>query len=199
MSQIQDDPSNNKLNRLTIYGGRKNQSEANWDNRGELGHYRWEASHAHIMQNPHLPDTDIGIASIAKSLPENLKFFDRGALLLDFRSRNRNRIKTSRIIPICLAKEKSDFSGETLKGAAWGLEYEELRENNPRNPEYSTCMTSELSYPRENRFQDCDMKKIQANNWECRTDHPPDGYQVEKCKVYSKEAHGTALRNKLRL
>ena len=73
VSQIQNDPSNNRLNMLTIYGGRKNQSDANWNNRGELGHYRWQVSHAYIMQNPHLPDTDIGIASIAQSLPENLK------------------------------------------------------------------------------------------------------------------------------
>ena len=187
VSQIQDDPSNNKLNRLTIYGGRKNQSDANWNNRGELGHYRWQVSHAYIMQNPHLPDTDIGIASIAESLPENLKLFDQGALLLDFRSRRRNQIKTSRIIPICLAKEKSDLSGKTLKGAAWGLEYEELRENNPRNPEYSSCMTSELSL-REYRFQNCDMQKIKANDWECRTDQAPNGYPVAECEDYFNEA-----------
>ena len=50
VSQIQNDPSNNRLNILTIYGGRKNQSDANWNNRGELGHYRWQVSHAYIMQ-----------------------------------------------------------------------------------------------------------------------------------------------------
>ena len=202
MNEIQDDPLHDKVNKITIYAGRKNQSREYRDNPSERGRYHWEASGAFViprMKGPHFEQADIGIVEIEDTPDKTQEFFDQYVLYRDFGSPDKEEIKNSRIIPICLASEHSDLSGKTLKGAGWGIEYQEKRENNPRNPEYSTCMTSELSYPRENRFQNCDMRKIQANNWECRTDHPPPGYQAEKCKVYAREARGTALRNKFRL
>ena len=198
MNQIQNDLSRNKLNLLTIHGGRKNQSDANWNNPTETNQYQWEVTEAFVVPQMNkgrvVVKPDIGIASISDILP---KFFDKAALSQDFLTHDKVEIKTSRIVPICLAAKNSDLSGMTMRGAGWGLEYQEKPENNPRNPEFSSCMTSELSPKVEHRFQNCDMQKIQANDWECRKDSAPDDYPVDECRNYFNKAEWTEYRDKL--
>ena len=179
-----------------IYAGRKNQSSANWDNLGEDNQYRWEVSEAFVIpetQGNHLKQSDIGIASISEMRP---KFFDKNALKKDFNTLTREEIKSSRIVPICLAQKNSDLFGRTLKGAGWGREYHELPQNNPRDPDFSSCMTSELSN-RQYRFKNCDMQKIRANNWECRKDRAPPGYPFAKCRDYFNKDGWKDYKNKL--
>ena len=183
------------MNKLTIHAGRKNQSQGNWNNLAELNQYHWGVSEAFAMPRiwaSNSEQADIGIAKI----PGTPGFFDKTTLFDDFTSRSKEVLYTSRIVPICLARENSKLSGQTLRGAGWGIEYQEARENNPRNPEYSSCMTSELSY-RENRFRNCDMEKIKANNWECRTDQPPTRYPATECETLTKTAYDRAFQNKL--
>jgi len=200
VNQIQNDLSRNKLNLLTIHAGRKNQSDANWNDPTETNQYQWEVTDARVIPQMKMGQVttrpDIGIASISDILP---KFFDKDALSKDFRTLDREEIKSSRIVPICLAAENSDFSGKTLKGAGWGWEYQEKpeNENNPRNPAYSSCMTTELSLKVEHRFKNCDMQKIQANDWECRKDRAPDDYPVNECRNYFNKAEWTDYRSKL--
>ena len=201
MNQIQNDPGNNNINLLTIHAGRQNQSSVNWNIPpiGVNDHYQWEVYGAFIM--PQMKgrvksEADIGIVSIRVTE----SFFDQDVLKRDFFTLHRGQIERSRIVPICLARENSDLSGRTLKGAGWGWEYQEKQQfgiTNPRNPEYSSCMTSELSF-REYRFKNCDMQKIKANDWECRTDTFPNGYPVAKCRDYFDKTQWTAYRTRQR-
>ena len=121
MTQIQNDLSRNKLNLLTIHAGRKNQSDTNWNDLTEANQYQWQATEAFVIPQMKMGQVttrpDIGIALISDFLP---KFFDKVALSKDFRTLDREEIKSSRIVPICLAAENSDLSGKTLKGAGWG-------------------------------------------------------------------------------
>ena len=41
------------------------------------------------------------------------------------------------------------------------------------------------------------MQKIQANDWECRTDRAPDDYPFNQCRNYFNKAEWTDYRSKL--
>ena len=187
-NQIQLDIVSGIMNKVTIHGGRMNQSSDNWFNPDESGHYQWEVSAAYVMpihQNLVFEYEDIGIALINDLHPNNRFFFDKDALYSDFKFGTKQQVRDARVIPLCLASENSEITGKTLTGAGWGKEYNEQELKDPRDPDYSSCMTSEKSL-REYRFQNCDMKKIKDNNFECRTDKPPP--RDKKCKLYIKKA-----------
>ena len=187
-NQIQLDIVSGIMNKVTIHGGRMNQSSDNWFNPDASGHYRWEVSAAYVMpihQNLVFEYEDIGIALINDLHPNNRFFFDKDALYSDFKFGTKQQVRDARVIPLCLASENSEITGKTLTGAGWGKEYNEQELKDPRDPDYSSCMTSEKSL-REYRFQNCDMKKIKDNNFECRTDKPPP--RDKKCKQYIKKA-----------
>ena len=80
-------------------------------------------------------EADIGIVSIRVTE----SFFDQFLLARDFFTLNREQIERSRIVPICLARENSDLSGKTLKGAGWGWEYQE--NNNSVSPIHEILST----------------------------------------------------------
>ena len=184
------------VNEITIHGGRKNQSIDYWNAPSELGEFYWEISEAYVMSPSHdirFDREDIGVALISKETALELRFFDRASLRLDVQS-----VRRSKVIPICLASTDTDLIGRTLKGAGWGIEYNEYRHQPVRKPDYSSCMTSEKSIQGA-RFKNCDMTQIRLNNWECRTDRPPSGYDIKKCEKYINKALKEARKKVLNL
>ena len=167
-------------NEIRIYGGRKYQSYADQNN------LPWGASEAYILasisKNIFFLREDIGIALIPDAFPNDQRFFDKKALL------NQNSLRNADIVPICLGHLGMDLTGKTLTGAGWGLQYEEVPAVQPRDPLYSSCMTSELSLKIESRFRNCDMESIKANDYECRYDRPPIEMEEMQCKKYITKA-----------
>ena len=187
-NQIKVNINSGEMNQITIHGGHMDQSSAFRPKADDSDLYRWEVSEAHVMPIWHDNEfryEDIGIALINDLSPNNKLFFDKDALYSDFKFGTKQQVRDARVIPLCLASEGSHLVGRTLTGAGWGSEYNEVEEKTPRDPTYSSCMTSEKSF-REYRFQNCDMKKIKDNAFECRTDKPPP--RDKKCKQYIKKA-----------
>ena len=193
-NQIKININSGEMNQITIHGGSMDQSTSYRPNPESL-QYRWKVSEAYVMPIWHDKEfryEDIGIALINDLSPNKKLFFDKDALYSDFKFGTKQQVRDAKVIPLCLASEGSHLVGRTLTGAGWGSEYNEVEEKTPRDPTYSSCMTSEKSF-REYRFQNCDMKKIKANNWQCRTDKSPP--RDKKCKQYIKKAFKKIRQN----
>ena len=98
MDQIQREHPN--INKITIHGGRKNQSSENWNNPTELDQYHWDVSEAYIMyisDDLRIDKEDIGIAIV----PKWKGFFDRNYLSID-----RQNVLHAKIVPIRLGKKE---------------------------------------------------------------------------------------------
>ena len=174
-------------NEINIYVGRYSNDP---DESGQLNWIHWKASGAYAMplwKNLRFDREDIGIALIPSKTSPDDRFFNKKELL------NPNSLRNAGVVPICLGRQGIDIHGKTLKGAGYGQQYQEVPVVKPRNPLYSSCMSSELSL-RESRFRNCDMAQIKANNYECSTEHPPD--EMEECKKYFTKAH-TSMRTYL--
>ena len=180
------DPSENQIvqgnNHIRIFGGSKSEQAMN-----EYGYpYQYRAEEAYIMDgssDDEFDKQDIGVLQI----PDDKLFFDRKALKKGIASIN------APIIPICLAAMNHDVTNDVLRGVGWGMVYEEAPElsGNRRNPVYSSCMTSQSSPPRW-RLQNCNMKEIKKNGWECEKKKPPPSYEkgdYEKCIDYFNAAY----------
>ena len=170
-------PSVNQIrpeNEIFVYGG-SDYSKM----KEEHYKYKWTITEAYHMEgsSPKKWDGyDIGIAMIPNAFPNEGRFFNKKDQV------DRRKVAQADIIPVCLIDRGFDFTGETLTGIGWGVNYNEIS-SNPygRDPEYSTCMTNEDS-PKDSRFQNCDMKEIKKLSWECEKKVPPPNYNKDKCK-----------------
>ena len=132
---------------------------------------------------------DVGIVELAK----HKQFFDKRLLALP------SSLKVAKIIPLCLGKAKLDLAKKDITGVGWGLIYEEAPNTNkpkPRNPIYSSCMTSQAS-PHQWRFQNCDMRRMrnrQTGLYECDRNNDPPDYtpgQAKRCQdFFQNTMHG---------
>ena len=148
---------------------------------------------------------DIGIIELKIKV-----FFEKRLLALP------SSLKAAKIIPLCLGKAQLDLANRDITGVGWGLIYEEAPNTNkpkPRNPIYSSCMTSQAS-PRQWRFQNCDMRRMRNSKtglYECDRNNDPPDYspeQGQRCQDFYQNAmdgyfsgndgfDGKALKDKL--
>ena len=165
------------LNEITVYGGSYKESEMKSANYK----YTWIMDFAYIMGD--FESYDVGVAGVD---PNNRKFFDTEKLFKD--------LKKSKIVPLCLGKESLDITNKAVKGAGWGVEYEEIPKIKPRKPIFSSCMTSQAS-PDMWRFQNCDLDRLSVSpgskNLECYKKRSPPDYkkgQSQKCEKIFNDA-----------
>ena len=151
--------------------------------------YTWKMDFGYVMDNDD-NTYDIGIAGID---PDNKnKFFDKENLFQNW--------KTSKIVPLCLAKESTDITNKVVQGAGWGRVYEEQPKTTPRNPVFSSCMTNQAS-PDMWRFQNCDLDRLPISlpfrdKIECIKNQDPPDYktgQSQKCQKIFNDAGSKAL------
>ena len=168
-------------NQMTVYGG-----SDKWSELMKSTEYTWKMDFAYVM-NSNMDISDIGIAGL--DAKNKKKFFKKNELL------NKNNLKTSKIVPLCLGKEglERDITYKDLiKGAGWGYTYQEAPPASPsgqRKPIFSSCMTSQAS-PDMWRFQNCNLDKLDPN-FECIKKKDPPDYkpgQKKKCEKIFKEA-----------
>ena len=176
-----------KKNTIVVAGGSKLIAEldrSDW-------HLRWDIDYAYI-RNEDFNIHDIGILELgSKQTP----FFDRSRLLID------TELQNAEIVPICLGALNLGLKIDKdtkIKQLGWGRAYEEfpLKEDTGgiKNPEYSSCMTTQASHDTW-RFQNCDMKHLKRpgkNIWECEKKHGPPDYEkgkVKRCNEYFEKAN----------
>ena len=130
--------------------------------------YRWTIDSAYIM-SADIHEHDIGIAELTDSV-----FFDKNTL------NNPSGLRNARIVPICLGALGTEIRNKRVEGVGWGIMYQEAPVSIPRNPIFSSCMTSEAS-PHQWKFQNCDMRRMRRpqgkHKWECDKINPPPSYK----------------------
>ena len=159
----------------------------------ELDHSTWKLNwnidFAYIKDKRFRLAHDIGILELGRQRTD--LFFDHATLMNDVELQN------AKIVPICLGASnlhtKIDSNTE-IRQLGWGNAYEEspLEEDTGgiRDPEYSSCMTTQAS-PDTWRFQNCDMKKS-AISGVCKKNQNPPEYDIDKvrrCKEYFDKAY----------
>ena len=188
-----------KQNEITIYGG-----SASVENFAFTG--RWEADEARILDSDFVAGLrkDIGIAVLSGERNKDKPFFDKAILMAE------EELRKAVVVPICLVSKNKNFKRlklnkkRTFRGVGWGRQYDDsTTRGSPTNLlealedlRYSSCMTSPGS-PEYSRYQHCDLKDIEKNNWKCNNSHDHPGFD-KKCDVYMEqfERNKHSLQNK---
>ena len=138
--------------------------------------YSWDIDEAYAysvdLDTNNVIAADIGIVGLKLNSPE--VFFQKSLLAVP------SSLRTARIIPLCLGMAELDLANKKITGVGWGLIYDEapyINKPKPRDPIYSSCMTSQAS-PHQWRFQNCDMRKMKnptTGLYKCdQINDPPD-------------------------
>ena len=153
--------------------------------------YRWTIDFGYIMSSDPFED-DFGILEITDEV-----FFNTSTLM------DPSALPNARIVPICLGAIGTDIKNKDVQSAGWGRMYDEAPKSNPRNPEFSSCMTTQAS-PKNWKFQNCDMQRMKrGNNFKCDKTNPPPGYQQEQLETCRRlfmipdSEHGKAALTKI--
>ena len=162
---------------MTIFGGSESVENFAFQR-------QWDPDGAYIMSDPSdagFKAEDIGIAVLSYKRPKNDWLFNKDILM------DKDALGKAVIVPICMvAKEKdfenNEFINTEFRGFGWGRQYDEAPTTDPI---YSSCMTSPAS-PFFYRYQNCDLKVIQKNNWLCNTAHDHPGFEP-MCNFYRKQ------------